>query len=91
MTAVAVCLTDRETGDPKVARFHLLSRLRPQPPPNHIHHITPIAQRYRQHFAKVGEHQRVGADFRAEPESPLGRRWNIGWLVRGLQDATFRA
>ena len=51
---------------PKVARFHLLSRLCPQPSPNHIHHITPIAQRYRQHFAKVGEHQRVGADFRAE-------------------------
>jgi hypothetical protein len=36
---------------PKVARFHLFNCLRPQSPANNIHHITPVTQRDRQHFA----------------------------------------
>ncbi|CAN1600602.1 protein of unknown function [Pseudomonas mediterranea] len=42
--------------------MHLFGSLLPQPPANHIHHITPIAQRYRQHFTKVREHHRIRAD-----------------------------
>jgi hypothetical protein len=46
----------------ELRNLHLIRRLRPQSPANHIHHITPVAQRDRQHFAKVGKHQRVGTD-----------------------------
>jgi len=50
----------------ELRHLHLLNRLRPQSSANHIHNITPIAQRDRQHFAEVGKHQRVGTDLRAE-------------------------
>lgn len=46
--------------------FSLLRYQRPQPPPNHIHHITPITQRYRQHLAEVGQHHRLRVDIRTK-------------------------
>ncbi|MCP2068444.1 UNVERIFIED_ORG: hypothetical protein J2Y84_003770 [Pseudomonas reinekei] len=39
----ATFLVGQKTGA-FCARFHLLRHLRPQPPTNHIHQVTPIAQ-----------------------------------------------
>jgi hypothetical protein len=45
--SIILLSADVKNGRPKGRPFSLFSSLYPQPPPNHVHHITPIAQRYR--------------------------------------------
>ncbi|MNC33948.1 hypothetical protein D3C75_823600 [compost metagenome] len=45
------------------ARFHSLRSLRPQPPTNHIHQVTTIAQWNDQQLGKVRQHHRVATNF----------------------------